>query len=704
MSITLAKTAGFCFGVARAVQTVDDFLAKGQKVCTLGPLIHNPSFIDELRSNGVLVVDSPDDVPEGYILVLRTHGVEKHIITQLEEKGIPYHDATCPFVEKIRKIVDSESAGNIPVLIAGDPQHPEVIGIRSCCHGESFVFSSDADLTATMDMYASKYDISPILVSQTTFNSQELKKSLKNQKLLCTNPKIFDTICSATSRRQEEAVELAKRNDMMIVVGGRNSSNTAKLTSLCSEICETHQIETAEELYAIDFSGKRDIGLTAGASTPVRIIKEVQKTMSDIINENNVSAVESEGHAPVTAADTTEDWSFEQGLEESYKNLNNNQTVVGVVMHIAPNEIQVDIGRKQTGIIPLDEYSADPTANHMKELKVGDELNLFIMKTNDVEGTILLSKKRFDEKKHREEIEQAAKDGAILEGTVVEVISKGLIVFSNGIRVFVPASLSTVPRNGRLEDMLNKTVSFKVIEFDRRRRGAVGSIREAAKELRKASQAKFWETAAVEDRFTGTVVSLTDFGAFVDLGGDVVGMIHRSELSWKRIKHPSDVVSVGDVVDVYIKALDTEKKKISLGYKRTEDNPWEILKRDYPIGGEYEVKIVSLTTFGAFAELFPGMEGLIHISQISYERIAKPQDVLSIGDVVKVKLLDVDFEKKHISLSIKALLEAPVKEVVEEVEEEVDDAPVTMSIDEMIAKAKENEAAAAAEEAEEVTE
>ncbi len=704
MSITLAKSAGFCFGVARAVQIVEDYLAQDKKVCTLGPLIHNPTFIDELKQRGVMVVDNISDVPEGYILIIRTHGVEKQIIDQLQQQGIEFHDATCPFVEKIRRIVDVESENGTPVLIAGDPMHPEVIGIRSCCKSDSFVFSTNEELNKTMEIFRQKYDISPILVSQTTFSSPELKKSLKNPNLLCTNPKIFDTICSATSRRQEEAVALAEQSDLMIVVGGSNSSNTAKLTSLCSAICETHQIEDAEQLHSINFSSKGNIGLTAGASTPVRIIKEVQKTMSDIINENAVLAVESEGHAPEMAAEATEDWSFEQGLEESYKNLNNNQTVVGVVMHIAPNEIQVDIGRKQTGIIPLDEYSADPTANHMKELKVGDELNLFIMKTNDVEGTILLSKKRFDEKKHREEIEQAAKDGAILEGTVVEVISKGLIVFSNGIRVFVPASLSTVPRNGRLEDMLNKTVSFKVIEFDRRRRGAVGSIREAAKELRKASQAKFWETAAVEDRFTGTVVSLTDFGAFVDLGGDVVGMIHRSELSWKRIKHPSDVVSVGDVVDVYIKGLDTEKKKISLGYKRTEDNPWEILKRDYPIGGEYEVKIVSLTTFGAFAEIFPGMEGLIHISQISYERIAKPQDVLSIGDVVKVKLLDVDFEKKHISLSIKALLEAPVKEVVEEVEEEVDDVPITMSIDEMIAKAKENEAAAAAEEAAEVTE
>ncbi|MBE6812003.1 MAG: bifunctional 4-hydroxy-3-methylbut-2-enyl diphosphate reductase/30S ribosomal protein S1 [Ruminococcaceae bacterium] len=701
MTVKLAQTAGFCFGVARAVQTVEHLLEQGISVCTLGPLIHNPLFIAQLEERGAKVVNSIEEVPDGYTLVLRTHGVERGIIDKLQQTNIRYYDATCPFVEKIRKIVHEQSADGRPVLIAGDANHPEVVGIRSCCNADSYVFENNDALSALLDEVKQKNEKTPIVVSQTTFNSVELKKSLKNEKLLCTNPKIFDTICSATSKRQEEAISLAAESDCMIVVGGRNSSNTAKLTQLCSKICKTYQIESADQLHKIDFSGMQTIGLTAGASTPVCIIKEVQKTMSDIINENAVPAVESEGHALNVAAEATEDWSFEQGLEESYKNLNYSQTVMGVVMHIAPNEIQVDIGRKQTGIIPLDEYSADPSADPMKELKVGDEIELFIMKTNDVEGTILLSKKRLDEKKRRAEIEQAAKDGAILEGTVVEVISKGLIVFSNGFRVFIPASLSTVPRNGRLEEMLDKTVAFKVIEFDRRR-GAVGSIRDAAREQNKAAQAKFWETAAVEDRFTGTVVSLTDFGAFVDLGGNVVGMIHRSELSWKRIKHPSEIVNVGDVVDVYIKGLDTEKKKISLGYKRTEDNPWEILKRDYPVGSDFDVKIVSLTTFGAFAEIFPGMEGLIHISEISHERIAKPQDVLSIGETVRVQLLKVDFEKKHISLSIKALLEAPVKEVEEVVEEEVDDAPITMSIDEMIAKAKENEAAEAAA-AEEVT-
>ena len=414
------------------------------------------------------------------------------------------------------------------------------------------------------------------------------------------------------------------------------------------------------------------------------------------INVNNDSAVLDQGQ--IVTADNNEEMSFEQALEESLSSMNNDQRVVGTVMHIAPNEIQVDIGRKQTGYIPIDEYSADPSADPMKELKVGDELNLIIMKTNDVEGTIMLSKRRYDAVKYWDNIVEANKEGAILEGVVVEVIGKGLIVMTNGVRVFVPASLSTVPRNGRLEEMLDKTVSYTVVDIDKRRRRAVGSIRAARTQLRKANEEKFWAQAEEGQKYTGVVKSLTDYGAFVDIGG-VDGMIHRTELSWKRIKHPSEIVSVGDEVEVYIKALDAENKKISLGYKKIEDSPWEVLKRDYPVGSEIDVKIVRITTFGAFAEIFPRMEGLIHISQIANERIEKPQDVISIGDTVKVKIIDIDFEKKRISLSMRALLPAPEKAPVEEVEEApVDNGPVTMSIDELIAKA--NEAEEAAENAE----
>ena len=691
MQINIAKTAGFCFGVDRAVKTVEDFISGNERVCTLGPLIHNPIFIESLKKRGVAVVENAEDTPENYTLVIRTHGITKDISEGIKLNGQKYFDATCPFVSKIHKIVASESKEGRVILIAGDKEHPEVIGIRSYCETQSFVFSSEKELEEIREKNTFAEDTLFSIVSQTTFDAKEFKKCKKIANLLYTNVKIFDTICNATALRQEEAAKLAKENDIMIVVGGRNSSNTKKLYNLCSEHCQTYLIEDATEVSVINFDGISSVGVTAGASTPDGIIKEVIKTMSEI-NENIQSVAEGQGQ--VNAIAESEEMSFEQALEESLNSMNNDQKVVGTVMHIAPNEIQVDIGRKQTGYIPIDEYSADPSANPAKELKVGDELTLIIMKTNDMEGTIMLSKRRYDAMKYWDNIVEANKEGTVLKGVVVEVIGKGLIVFSNGVRIFVPASLSTVPRDGRLEEMLNKTVNFTVVDIDRRRRRAVGSIKEASRLARKEAQAKFWESVEEGQKCTGTVKSLTDYGAFVDIGG-VDGMIHRTELSWKRIKHPSDVVNVGDEVEVYIKALDRENKKISLGYKKIEDNPWEILKRDYPTGSVITVKVVRMTTFGAFAEIFPKMEGLIHISQIANERIEKPQDVISIGDEVQVKVLDIDFDKKRISLSMKALLPEAEKPVEEAVVEEVNDEPVTLSIDELIAKANEAEAAAA---------
>ncbi|MBO5396397.1 MAG: bifunctional 4-hydroxy-3-methylbut-2-enyl diphosphate reductase/30S ribosomal protein S1 [Clostridia bacterium] len=693
MKITLAESAGFCFGVARAVKQAEDYIKDGVNACTLGPLIHNPLFVKSLEDKGVYVAEGITEVKDGYTLIIRTHGITKELFSEIEKSGIRYFDATCPFVKKIHRIVEKESADGSKIIIAGDPNHPEVKGIRSYCKTESYVVSSSEELESIKKNNDFSENDAFSLVSQTTFDAKEFKKCEKFAKTLFTNLKIFDTICNATALRQEEAIALAKENDMMVVIGGRNSSNTEKLRKLCSEITDTYLIEEASELSEIKFDRASSVGVTAGASTPDGIIKEVIRTMSES-NVNIESAVENQGQ--VEAVENTEEMSFEQALEESLNSMNNDQKVTGVVMHVAPNEIQVDIGRKQTGYIPSDEYSADPTADPMKELKVGDELTLIIMKTNDVEGTIMLSKRRYDAIKNWDTIVAAKEEGKVLEGVVVEVISKGLIVIVNGVRIFIPASLSGVPKSGRLEEMTGKTVNFVVIDIDKRRRRAVGSIREANSIARKANKEKFWANVEEGQKYTGVVKSLTDYGAFVDFEG-VTGMIHRTELSWKRIKHPSEVVNPGDTVEVYIKGLDREKGKISLGFKRIEDNPWEILKRDYPVGTETDVKIVKLTTFGAFAEIFPGMEGLIHISQIAYERIEKPQDVLSIDETVKVKIIEIDSEKRKIGLSIKALLPAPEKKVVEEAPEE-DAAPVTMSIDELIAKANE-EAAATAEEA-----
>ena len=622
----------------RAVTIVNNLLEEGKKVTTLGPIIHNPHMVAELAERGVEIADTPNDLSSmDRTLVIRSHGVPQSVIDEIEQKGISYENATCPFVSKIHQIVKDNSREGKVVLIAGDENHPEVQGIVGHCEGEHYIFKNYEDLGKLLKKLENIENISICVVAQTTYDVKEWKNCLKLLKKVYTNAKIFDTICSATSIRQSEAEELASISDIMVVIGGRQSSNTAKLFSVCKSKCErTYLIESAAELDDIALIDADIIGITAGASTPARIIKEVFNTMTENIEKTENTAE-----------------NFAELLEESLKNFNTDEKVHGVVVGIAPNEVYVDVGRKQAGFIPLAELSNDPNAKAEDLVKIGDELDLLIMRTNDQEGTIMLSKKRLDAIKGWDEIIKANEEDTPVTGFVTDVVKGGVIAVANGVRVFIPASQATATRGEPLENLLKKEVSFKIIEVNKGRRRAVGSIRAILKEERQKLADKFWETAEIGKKYTGTVKSLTSYGAFVDIGG-IDGMIHISELSWGRIKHPSEVVKVGDTVEVYIKDLDREKGKISLGYKNTEDNPWEILKRDYPEGTVTEATIVGMTDFGAFANILPGIDGLIHISQISTERIEKPQDVLKIGDKVTVK---IDFDKKRISLSIRELLE-----------------------------------------------
>lgn len=655
MEITVAKSAGFCFGVNRAVHMVHDLLEKGEKVCTLGPIIHNPQTLQELHAKGVQIVESPEEAPSDATLVIRSHGVPQRVLDEIQARHIKCADATCPFVKKIHTLVSKASEEGKTVLIAGDKNHPEVEGIRGYC-GDCYIFKNAAELEQLTNNIPHLNQKPVLIVAQTTFSVSEWENCLEIIKRVYTNATIFDTICNATAKRQSEAAELSEHCDAMIVIGGRQSSNTAKLRDVCRQNCTTYLIETADELPLPALKGAASVGITAGASTPASIIKEVLVTMSEFIENAGANSTES--------ADT----SFEEMLEESLKSLNTDEKVHGVVVGIAPNEVYVDVGRKQAGFIPVAELSADPNVKPEDLVKIGDEMDLLIMRTNDQEGTIMLSKKRLDAAKGWETIAAAEENEEILTGVVTEVIKGGVIAVSNGVRVFIPASQATASRNDPLEDLLKKEVKFRIIEVNRNRRRAVGSIRSVLKDERKALADKFWETAEEGKEYTGVVKSLTAYGAFVDLGG-IDGMIHISELSWGRIKHPSEVVNVGDTVNVYIKGLDSEKGKISLGFKRAEDNPWEILKRDYPVGTVADVTVVGMTTFGAFARIIPGIDGLVHISQIADHRIEKPQDVLKVGEVVQAKITDIDFDKKRVSLSIRALLE-PVEEEAVSVEEE----------------------------------
>ena len=644
MKVKIAKEAGFCFGVKRAMDIVLETADKTTSpIYTLGPLIHNEQVVKHLESKNVFVANSIDEIPDESTVIIRTHGVPKEYHDILKDKNCNVIDATCPFVKKIHKIVHDNYEKGFDIIIVGDENHPEVIGINGWCNNSAKIIDSVSDLSEI----DTKKDA--CIVVQTTFSTKiwhEIKKFVKTS---CQTVHIFDTICSATEDRQAEAVSLSASVDTMVVVGGKHSSNTKKLVDICRGQCsDTYHIETVSELPNETWFN-RNIGVTAGASTPEWIIKEVISKMS----EEKVMEV-------------TDEISFAEELEKSLVSLKTGDIVKGVVIGITPTEVYVDLGSKADGIIPVGELTEDPSVSPEDIVKVGDEIDVFVVRVNDVEGTIKLSKKKLDIIAGQKKFETAVETKEILEGKVVEAVNGGVIVISNGTKVFVPARQAASKFVQDLETLVGTTVQFRLIDFNPRRRKIVGSIKSVADEVAAKALEEFWASAEVGKEYTGTVKSLTNFGAFVDIGG-VDGLVHISELSWGRVKHPSDVLKVGDTVKVYILALDKEKNKISLGYKRAEDNPWEIIKTKIALDDVVKVKIVRIVSFGAFAEIIPNVDGLIHISQIANKHIDTVSSVLKVGDEVEAKVTEFDVENKKISLSMRALLEP---EKVEEPTEE----------------------------------
>ena len=630
MKILLAKTAGFCFGVNRAVEMTYQLVDGGHKVATLGPLIHNPQAVAEMEKRGVLVAESPAGLPPGYEVVIRSHGVPRSVYDELSERGICWHDATCPFVKKIQNIALRAEKEGATLLVAGDAAHPEVQGIVGHTSGEVYVFSDLAGLKA----WAGPKDPQKPLfvVAQTTFQVSKWQECSEFLKKAYTNAEIFDTICNATWARQQEAEDLSRKCDILVVIGGHHSSNTQKLVAVAAKHTRAVTVETASELQPEWFADVKTAGVTAGASTPSSIIEEVLNSMTEI----------------------NDSMSFEEMLNASEeKRVHAGSIVKGVVTSISANEIQVDIGAKQTGFVRLSELTDDSSAKVEDLVKVGDELDLIVEKVMDQDGVIQLSRKKLASRKGMEEIAKAAESGEAVEGDVTEYNKGGVVVNVKGVKVFVPRSQATMRRDEDYTALVGKHVRLAVTECSGRK--IVGSINKVTAEENKARREEFWANVEVGKTYTGVVKSLTSYGAFVDIGG-VDGLCHISELSWNRIKHPSEVVSVGDTIEVYVKDIDTENHKVSLGYKKAEDNPWEQLKNNYPVGSTFHAPVVSLTKFGAFVRILPGVDGLVHISEISNERVEKVSDALKVGDMVDVKLLDVDFDKKRISLSMKALL------------------------------------------------
>ncbi|WP_293008910.1 MULTISPECIES: bifunctional 4-hydroxy-3-methylbut-2-enyl diphosphate reductase/30S ribosomal protein S1 [unclassified Oscillibacter] len=643
MKVFLAQSAGFCYGVERAVELTKKAAAKSDCCVMLGDLIHNAHVVAELEALGVRKIAGPEDAPEGATVVLRSHGERREMVEELTERGLRCVSAACPNVLRIQTLVGQAEEDGRQVIIIGERNHPEIQGIASYCR-HPLIFGGPEELAAWFAEDPARRDLPITVAAQTTCIRELFETSIKILKKQCTNAKIFDTICNATRKRQSEAAEIAGRVDAMVVVGDPRSANTKHLTEICIERCpRVLQIEGADELSPDFFNGCSVAGLTAGASTPAGIIKEVYATMSEEIK--NVESGEE---------------SFEELLNQSFKTLNTGEKVTGIVTAVGPTEVQVDVGAKQAAYIKASELSDDPNAKPEELLKVGDEIEAYIVRVNDIEGYAELSKKRLDTVKVWENIEQAVEDKTVMEGVVTEVNKGGVVVSVKGVRVFVPASQSGMPRGADLETMVKSKAQLRITEVNRARRRVVGSIRSVADEARRAAQDEVWNSIEVGKRYTGTVKSMTAYGVFVDIGG-VDGMVHISELSWSRIKTPSEVCKVGDAMEVYVISFDAEKRKISLGVKDRGVNPWEDFMSKYRVGDVATVRIVKLMTFGAFAEVVPGVDGLIHISQIADRRIEKPGDVLSEGQEVDAEIIAVDEEKKKISLSIRSLL-APAEE------------------------------------------
>lgn len=658
MEITVAKYAGFCFGVERAVSTVEEMIKNKdeKKIYTVGTLIHNPEITEKFKSRGVVALEEDDidkilESDENSIaFVIRAHGVKKEIEEKIKsakkERNISLVDCTCPFVSKIHKIMDENTTEDTFTFLFGSTSHPEVIGIASHIKGERFIFDTYDELSDFFKSDRAKNipEKMTLLASQTTQNLSEYKKCQEFIKKVCTNTLIFDTICSVTENRQREVEKISKTSDAVLVIGGKNSSNTKKLYDISKKNNDmTFFVERFCDIPK-NITQMSKVGIAAGASTPGYMIEEVKKIMSE--QEN-----------------------FAQLLDESFKTLNTGDKVSGVVTSVSNTEVHVDIGSKVTGILTLENVTDDPSAKLENLFKVGDEIEAVAVRVSDIDGIATLSKKKVDAQNNWQKIVDAAENDTVIEGKITEAVKGGVVAYALSNRVFIPASQTMVPRNGNLASIVGTVQKFKIIEVNPEKHHAVGSIRKPAVEERKANEENFWANIEEGKHYVGKVKSLTNYGAFVDLGG-VDGMVHSSELSWTRISNPKDVVSIGDEIEVFVKAFDREKGRVSLGYKTEETNPWNEFTSKYQVGDVADAKIVSIMPFGAFAQILPGVDGLIHISQIANKKLATPAEVLKKGDEVKVKVIDIDTENKKISLSIRALLDEEATGDAEEADAE----------------------------------
>ncbi len=637
MNVTTAHSAGFCFGVKRAVDQVYEQVENTncEPVYTYGPIIHNDRVVNDLKKRGVRVLDGIadlDKVPLGTV-VIRSHGVGRKIAEKIEQKGFHVIDATCPFVKRIHRVVEDQSKKGAYIIIIGNDRHPEVEGIRGWCPGPVSVVEDSSDLDKIPDLTGKKVCI----VAQTTFNYNKFQELVEKILKKRYDISVLNTICNATEERQTEAREIAKSVDGMIVIGGKHSSNTQKLYEICKDECKnTYFIETLVDLDSKPFQSFRRVGITAGASTPNKIIEEVQKSMAEK--------------------------SFEQMLNESFKTIRNGEVVEGTVLDVKEDEIILNIGYKSDGILTRNEYSNDQSINLKNVAKPGDKMEVKVLKVNDGEGQVLLTYKRLAAEKGNKRLEEAYENHEVLKAKVTQVLKGGLSVVIDEARVFIPASLVSDSYERDLNKYKDQEIEFVITEFNPRRRRIIGNRKQLILAEKEKMKEELFSRINPGDIVEGTIKNITDFGAFVDLGG-ADGLLHISEMSWGRVDNPKKLFKIGDPITVLIKDINGEK--IALSLKFEDQNPWLTAGEKYAAGSIVEGRVARMTDFGAFVELEPGVDALLHVSQISHEHVDQPSDVLSVGQIITAKVVDFNGEDRKISLSMKALENNPMDDFME---------------------------------------
>ena len=628
MNLTVAKTAGFCFGVKRAVDRVYEQIETADKqVYTFGPIIHNEMVVEDLAKHGVKVIDSEEELRrlEDGVVVIRSHGVGKWIYDILNERNVTIVDATCPFVKKIHLIVQKQNAEGRRVLIIGNPTHPEVEGIRGWGDEDTLV----AENAEELENLPLKTGEKLCVVAQTTFNYNKFQDLVEKLTKKGYDILVLNTICNATQERQVEARRIASEVDAMIVIGGRNSSNTQKLYEICQKECKnTYFIQSLGDFNPECVNSVSSVGITAGASTPNQIIEELRRFI------------------------LMPELSFEQMLEESLKTIRTGEIVTGKVIDVKEDEIVLNIGYKSDGIIPRSEYTNEANVDLRTLVQVGDEMEAKVVKVNDGEGQVALSYKRLAADKGNKRLEEAFENHEVLTAKVAQVLDGGLSVVVDEARVFIPASLVSDTYEKDLSKYAGQEIEFVITEFNPKRRRIIGDRKQLMVAKKAEMQKELFERIHVGDTVEGTVKNVTDFGAFIDLGG-ADGLLHISEMSWGRVENPKKVFHSGDKVTALIKDISGEK--IALSLKFPEQNPWVNATEKYAIGNVVEGRVARMTDFGAFVELEPGVDALLHVSQISRDHVDKPSDVLKIGQEIEAKVVDFNGEDRKISLSIKAL-------------------------------------------------